>query len=345
MKIRLVKSLKGGETLAEPVITGEKETLIPKGTILKPEYLDLMSFLGIDTVCIEDSFYAYENPHDIISKEKKQKYIKEIQKILENHIYREKHGLEKIKLLADDMEKDLFAADENMVIDVQERNANLYEHTIMVTILATMVGRKLKIEGKKFRSIIRACLLHDLGLRYITVPYINRNMEEAALSEKIEYKKHTILGFSALEEVEWLDSCSRRMILSHHERMDGSGFPLKQTRMELECKIIQACDAFDCLICGMECKRIGLQEALEYMVESSDVRFEKKIVKLLEQMIARYPVGTKVKLNTGELGIVLSQSQDSIRPVVGVLDEKEELKEERYVLAENKEISILQVEN
>lgn len=44
MRIRLIKSLKGGETLAEPVITKEKEVLISKGTVLKPEYLDLMSF-------------------------------------------------------------------------------------------------------------------------------------------------------------------------------------------------------------------------------------------------------------------------------------------------------------
>ena len=50
MRIRQVKSLVGGETLVEPVITKEKEILISGGTVLKPEYLDLISFLGIDTV-------------------------------------------------------------------------------------------------------------------------------------------------------------------------------------------------------------------------------------------------------------------------------------------------------
>ena len=56
MRIRQVKSLVGGETLVEPVITKEKEILISGGTVLKPEYLDLISFLGIDTVCIEDPY-------------------------------------------------------------------------------------------------------------------------------------------------------------------------------------------------------------------------------------------------------------------------------------------------
>ena len=89
MRIRLIKSLKGGETLAEPVITKEKEVLISKGTVLKPEYLDLMSFLGIDTVCIEDPYESYEEVHQILDREKINNYISKIQAILESHIY---HG-------------------------------------------------------------------------------------------------------------------------------------------------------------------------------------------------------------------------------------------------------------
>lgn len=345
MKIRLVKSLKGGEKLAEPVITAEKETLISKGTILKPEYLDLISFLGIDTVCIEDPFEIYESPHDVISEEKKEEYISYIQRILENHIYHGKDTLEKIKPLAEIMVKDLLEANENIVIDMIERDGNLYEHTIMVTILSVMVARKLKIDEEKIYSIAEGCLLHDLGLRYITVPYINCDFETVSSSEVFEYKKHTILAYSALEGEEWLNAVSKKMILSHHERRDGSGFPLKQKSREIECNILQACDTFDCFISGMECKRVGVQQALEYLVESSDVRYERKVVKILQKIVARYPVGTKVKLNTGETGIVLEQTEDSIRPVIGVLDEKENLTEERYNLIKNKKISILQVED
>ena len=75
MIIRQVKSLVGGETLAEPVITKEKEILISGGTVLKPEYLDLISFLGIDTVCIEDPYEAFETTHLIINEER-EKYFK-----------------------------------------------------------------------------------------------------------------------------------------------------------------------------------------------------------------------------------------------------------------------------
>lgn len=344
MRIRLVKTLEGGETLAEPVITEEKETLISKGTVLKPEYLDLISFLGIDTVCIRDPYESHECSHHIISDEKRQDYIERVQKILENHIYHEKGALEGITSLAEEMVEALATANENYVIDVDERNGNLYEHSVMVTILTIMTAKRLKVKQEALYQIALGCLLHDLGLRYITIPHINNyDMQNNTESELFEFKKHTILAYSALEGEEWLDATAKKMILSHHERKDGSGFPLKQKNKELECNILQACDAFDCMVSGMECKRTSVQEALEYLIETSDILFEKRVVKVLQKMVGYYPVGTRVSLNTGETGVIVSQTENSIRPIIAVLDGKDRITGVQYDLAKNKKISILEV--
>lgn len=344
MRIRLVNTLKGGETLAEPVITAEKEILIGKGTILKPEYLDLISFLGINTVCIMDPYEAYEIPHYILSKEKKEAYIHEIQKILENHIYQGKNSLEKMKPLAENLVAELLQIKENIVLDMEERDGNLYEHTLMVTILSIMTGIRLKLKQETLNQIALGSLLHDLGLRYITVSYLNYDMENCSAADIFEYKKHTILAYSALESECWISDLTKKMILSHHERKDGSGFPLKQKNKDIECNILQVCDAFDCMISGMECKRSGIQETLEYLVEASGILFEAKVVKIIQKIIARFPVGTKVKLNTGETGIVIEQTKDPIRPVIAVVNSNQKLTDIRYYLCKNKDISILQVE-
>lgn len=344
MRIRLVKTLRGGEILAEPVITAEKEILIGKGTILKPEYLDLISFLGINTVCIKDPYEAYETPHFILSKEKKEAYIQEIQKILENHIYNGKDSLEKMKPLSEEMVSELLQNNRDTVLDMEERDGNLYEHTLMVTILSIMTGIQLKLKQETLNQIALGSLLHDLGLRYVTISYLNYDMESSSASDIFEFKKHTILAYSALESESWISEITKKMILSHHERKDGSGFPLKQKNKELECNILQVCDAFDCMITGMECKRSGIQETLEYLVEASGILFEEKVVKAVQKIVARFPVGTKVKLNTGETGIVIEQTKDPIRPVIGVIDSNQILTERRYYLCKNQEISILQVE-
>lgn len=343
MRIRRVNTLVGGETLAEPVITEEKETLISKGTVLKPEYLDLLSFLGIDTICIVDPYEAYELPNHIYSGEKQNKYIEKVRKLLESHIYQSKCSLEELADVASQMVEELLQVDENIVIDMEERNGNLYDHTVMVTILSVMTARKLKLEPEVLHRIAVGCLLHDLGLRYITVPYINRDMENGKETESFEYKKHTILAYSAMEEEAWIDSIVKKMILSHHERKDGSGFPLRQKTKEIECGILQVCDAFDCMISGMECRRVGIQKALEYLIDSSDILFERKIVKVLQQMIAYYPAGTIVKLNTGETGLVISQTENSIRPAVRVMDEENNVTDVIYDLLKNKKVSILEI--
>jgi HD-GYP domain-containing protein (c-di-GMP phosphodiesterase class II) len=343
MRIRLVQSLKGGERLAEPVITEKKEILISKGAELKLEYLDMLSFLGIDTVSIEDPYKGYETANHIINDEKKNNYIEEVRDILEKHIYQGKATLEGIEALARKIIDDLDDFDDGKVIDVAERNGNLYDHTVFVTLLTILVAKKLDIKDENLCEIAQGALLHDLGLRYITVPYVNCDMERRTSAETFEYHKHTILAYSALENEKWLSPVAKNMILTHHERKDGSGFPLKQKTKDIESKILQACDAFDCLISGMECKRVKIEEAMEYIGEVADVLFDANIIKVIEKMIARYPVGTKVRLSTGENAVVLKQTSDSIKPIVGVLDENEQMTDQRYSLNEDKDIAVLWV--
>ena len=212
------------------------------------------------------------------------------------------------------------------------------------------IKEKLKLDNKKKYNIAVGCLLHDIGIRYITVQYENRNFDNAEPVELFEYKKHTILGYSALEDEGWIPPISMKMILCHHENMNGTGFPMKQKNKEIECKIIQACDAFDCYISGMECKRISVQEALNMMMSEIDVKYDKKVVNNLISSVARYPVGTTVKTNEQARAVVISQTKDPENPIIMLLSAENEnidinlennLNKMNLMLEKN--ISILQV--
>jgi len=228
----------------------------------------------------------------------------------------------------------------NLVIDMGERTANLYEHTVMVTLLAINVARKLEVDRDNQYNIALGCLLHDIGIRYITTKYENQDWEKVDPVEVFEYKKHTIMGFSALEEESWVPDIARKMVLSHHERMNGSGFPMRQKNRELECKIIQACDAFDCYISGMECKLMSVQNAIERITDETGTLFDKKIVKSLLSGIAYYPVGTTVEISNGEKAVVISQTDDPKNPIVLIADDE---KKKKHNLMLEKNISILQI--
>ena len=314
MQIKLVNQLRGNEVLAETVFTEEHLILIPEGTELKPEYIELLSTLGVETVAIEDSYEKEETPHFFISEEQRTHYIEETQKILESHIYSGTNSLQKLDALAKKIITDLKKLNTEQVFDYKTRNTNLYEHTVMVAVLAVTIAKILSLDENSLHEITIGALLHDIGLRYITVPYLNCADEERSAAELFEYKKHTILGFSALEAESWLPDLSRKMVLSHHERMDGSGFPLKQKRQDIGCRILQACDAFDCMITGMECKRVEIPDALVLLENEKGKKYDAEIVTILERIVAHYPVGTEMIKEDGSTFVVIEQTLDAARP-------------------------------
>lgn len=341
MRIRAVSKLIGGEILAEAILTREKEILIPKGTELKSEYIPLIQSLEIESLMLEDPYEDYEKPHFIIQENSIKKYTESVRKLMEGHIYHENDKSLKIfEVIANDIVKEINSSMAEAILDMKERSSNLYEHTIMVTLLSVLVGKKLKLDEQRLYNLALGCLLHDIGLRYVTIPYEDRDLTTVEPAEMFEYKKHTILGYSALQDEKWIPQISRKMILSHHENMEGTGFPMKQKYKETECRIIQACDAFDCYISGMECKRISVQEALDIIIGNAGKKYDKAVVDNLVSTVAKYPVGTTVKTNVEERGVVISQTVDPENPIIMILN-TDECSERNLMLEEN--ISILGV--
>lgn len=341
MRIRAVSKLIGGEILAEAILTREKEILIPKGTELKSEYIPLIQSLEIESLMLEDPYEDYEKPHFIIQEDSIKKYTESVRKLMEGHIYHENDKSLKIfEVIANDIVKEINSSTAEAILDMKERSSNLYEHTVMVTLLSVLVGKKLKLDEQRLYNLALGCLLHDIGLRYVTIPYEGRDLTAVEPAEMFEYKKHTILGYSALQDETWIPQISRKMILSHHENMEGTGFPMKQKYKETECRIIQACDAFDCYISGMECKRMSVQEALNIMIGNAGKKYDKAVVDNLVSTVAKYPVGTTVKTNVEERGVVISQTVDPENPIIMILN-TDECSERNLMLEEN--ISILGV--
>lgn len=105
---------------------------------------------------------------------------------MESHIYHDGKSLKKFEIIANDIVHDINDMPYDVIVDIKERNSDLYEHIVMVTLLSVLVARKLKY------NIAVGCLLHDIGLRFIVTRYKNRDFSNADPAELFEYKKHTI---------------------------------------------------------------------------------------------------------------------------------------------------------
>ncbi len=324
MKLCKVSELTGKEILAKDIITSEYKVLLSSGTVLKPDYIQKLQELDIRDVYIKED--QPDAKTVIILREEVEEGIKsKVKDILEKHTYSHNEELVELCQTADHIISNILEEDGviEKIYDIKGRSSDIYEHSISLCSLATIVALKMNLSQETVHDIGVSCLLHDLGLRYLTIEYENQNLSDLSETEYGEYKKHPVYGYSALRSENWISNASKNMILYHHERLDGSGYPLRATEIPKECRIIQVCDAFDEMICGIGCERSKVYQAVEYLKTFKNIKFDGEIVDIFLEFTAVYPAGSVVKTNEGEIGVVLYQNKGfPNRPVIRITKDK-----------------------
>lgn len=316
-----VSELTGNEILAQSVYLENGQVLLEKGTNIDESYKESLLALDIQDIFIQDKYELYEKPNFYLEQNKIIKFQKELEEILSHHVYKDNKRLKKLQGLAEKITKEVCQVENKNAIDIGERTANLYQHIIYTTIWCLILGKEYEFSKKQMEDLALGALLHDLGLCYTNVNYADCHLEEMTPIEIFELKKHTILAYTALEREAWIPEISKKMILSHHEKIDGSGYPLKQKNQETECRIIQICDTMDGIVCGMEQQRDSLSKALEEIDDSH--RYDAKMAEVLKRKIARYPVGTQLQLEDGKCAVVIAQTENPFQPEIIELKVKE----------------------
>lgn len=330
-----LSEIQGNEVLARPLMTWDYQIILPEGAVIRKDYIDKISELGILEVYVRDD--ETKSKEMVILKSEIEDSVKEkVKDILERHTYHNNQELEKLSRTADNIISTILEEEQlvEKVYDIKERSNDIYEHSISICSLAILTAIKLGMDKKKIHDISVGCLLHDIGLRYSTVDFSRKDVDTLNKQELIEFKKHPVYGYSSIKDEKWISDLSKYIILYHHERLDGSGFPLKIKEIPLECRIVNVCDAFDEMICGITRKRTKVYEAIEYLKSFKKVKFDDKIVDVFLGFTAVYPAGTHVITNEGEMAVVLSQNKDfQDRPIIRILKDSKgrTLKEEKIL--------------
>ena len=371
MKKVKVKSLKGNEILALPLVTDGGTVLIHADVELKPELINRAIRLGIKSLYIKDYPEEVINKenynHIVISSEddyddvynegqdvsdsecadvKNEKKTEYNNKYIENHIYKVeetainsrtiiKNVLEKhiyrhnsdLKIIGEQAEKIIESVIEEPevitnITEMRNISTDMYTHCINVCALSTIMALRLKMSEKQVRNISIGAILHDIGLRYIKVPYMNTNETYMNVKDALEYKKHTIFGYSSLQDEGWIPDIAKEIILLHHERIDGKGYPFqhKGDKIKTEVKLVSLCDDFESLISGVGSPKLKIYEAIEYIKANQGIKYDATITDKLLESVAVYPVGINVITSEGEMGVVVRQNHKfTDRPVIRML--------------------------
>ena len=312
MKLVEIDELQGGEILAKEVLTNDYQVLLGKGTVVKKEYIEKLRELDILSVYIQDFVeQAILEENEILQEEVKEDCLSKVRNVLERHMYNKGEDFKRIEEATNKIMLNILNDECVMekVYEIKTRSLDIYEHSMSVCVLSILTSLKLNVSKEKIYEIGVAALLHDLGLRYITVDYDNKNIETYSEKEKEEYKKHTVYGYSALVKEKRVSENVKKLVLLHHERIDGSGYPLRTKDITVENQILALCELFDELLCGVGCVRMKVHEAVEYIKVQKDHKFSSEIVEALLQLAAVYPTGTQVLLSDGSIGVVVGQNE------------------------------------
>ncbi|WP_066713784.1 HD-GYP domain-containing protein [Clostridium sp. Marseille-P299] len=319
-----IDQIVGIEKIVKDICLSNGTILLPAGAVIKKEYIRYLQNLNIHDVYIED---PVDVQMDNVIEEIIQEECKEIVKTtIEKYSYCGNVELQDITEAADNILNEMIRKPEVMynISQVREKSESTYAHSINVAALSVFIGLRMKLKEERIKDIAIGALLHDLGILYLPFDYRNINYNSCDESLKKEIKKHVITGYSSVDKEKWLSSISKEIILSHHEREDGTGYPMRLTKEKIpfETKLVSLCDEFDSLVYGYFTNKLKVHDAIDYIISQAGVKFDHKIVRKFVESVAAYPVGTYVITNENEIGVVLRQNKKlPTRPVIRMIED------------------------
>ena len=205
-----------------------------------------------------------------------------------------------------------------MSISRYERyDAFTFGHSIRVSFLALNFARNLTDDYMLLQRIGLAALLHDIGKAWVPFEILH-STSRLTNEERVEMNKHTIHGGEILMDMEPHDAMSAAIAFGHHKKLDNTGYPhtIHETQLSTATKIVKICDVYEALTAVRPYKASMTPLRAFRVMMTMDQHFDPALLKQFIRHVGVYPVGSRVRLESGETARVVRQSDAFLRPVV-----------------------------
>jgi HD-GYP domain-containing protein (c-di-GMP phosphodiesterase class II) len=189
-----------------------------------------------------------------------------------------------------------------------------YMHSVAVCGLMVALARQLSLDEEQTRDAGMAGLLHDLGKATVPMSVLNKP-GKLTDAEFAIIKGHPEEGHRMLQEGGAVGPVPLDVVLHHHEKVNGSGYPhkLKDAQISLFAKMGAVCDVYDAITSNRPYKSgWDPAESIRKMTEWTDGHFDGRIFQAFVKSIGIYPIGSLVRLTSGRLAVVIEQSENSL---------------------------------
>lgn len=337
-KLLSINELEAGMISAND-IKFENNLLLAKGTPI--------SETAIKVLCenyIVDKVEIYEDDDYAEKLQIKAKTVKELEKTFNelssnledifNNIYSlQVNGIEELRVFSKKIQEE-FKSTGLVIRDIVSHGStseNIYRHSVNVSAISFILAKWLGFTEKEVNLLTYAAILHDFGKTQIDSKIVSKK-EPLTLEEKETLKTHPVIGYHFVKKIPFIDPSVGLGIVMHHERMDGSGYPMhiKQEKIHKFARVIAIADLFDNISSNRYSKEItGPFDALKIIQDESFQKLDNQYCNMFLNHIVNYYMGENVILNDDrECKIIQVDVNDITKPLLlddnGFLDLRKE---------------------
>jgi len=341
--------------LSKPLILADGTVLLHEGIVIKERYIEYLRNKGFTSLFVGNPQIQDKNEvkEDFYSLKARQEAIAAAQETVNQFSVGKGVKLTNIKRLVSEWINQLEQKPANMVniLDVRRKEGYMFSHAVNTCILSIMTGITMGYNSKQLDELGLAAMLHDVGKIKFPKNVARQFSNKLTKSEREEYKRHPFYSLEILRRNETVSVNILNACFQHHERWNGSGYPmgLKGKEISEYAQIISIADVYERLIVGMPHRLpTPVYYAAAILNKASGEYFNPAIVDKFNQNVAIYPIGKMVRLNNQQSGVILGVDiKNKTVPIVRITsspDEKDKNKIIELDLMKNADIFIVDFE-
>lgn len=290
--------------LAKPVYDKQKRILLAEGRTIHPQYLEKLKEMQVSYITVEDAESTGITLEEMLDMPTWMDSIQIVEQVFKEVSSTKQMSMELVRKVQQTAGKLLTEVNSRPIIILAPSTSIAAElrpfaHAVNVALITLQIGKTLKYNNLRLRDLAVGALLHDIG------------------KTVADDESHTQKGFEIIKNIREISIISAHIAFQHHERVNGEGFPrgIKDKDFLEAAQICGLANLYENLLSK---EKMPPHTAMEYIMSKSETFFSHNVIQAFFSGVPTYPPGTKVQLNTGEIGIVYKIDVNLHRPTVRI---------------------------
>jgi HD-GYP domain-containing protein (c-di-GMP phosphodiesterase class II) len=206
-----------------------------------------------------------------------------------------------------------------LLMQMRRFQKDQFTHAVNVCVLSLVVAT-IEGLGDDISALGVGALLHDIGETRLPRTLL-RKINNFTDAESDLLKQHPTLGAALLAQSKDIPAPAQRIVLDHHERIDGSGYPSGEVDLGVYSQLVALTDSYDDMLSGRNQAALQPTEVLRQLyLQANTGSVDRDLVEKVIRGLGVYPIGSVVELNTGERGVVVATNRSAaLKPTVRII--------------------------